>query len=417
MSSRNNASLALAVLVTAATLSIGLFMQHTRHGWPFSLHHGLGARAAPSEHAEHPAPTGPTRVAIEVAPDRLDRLGIRTEQVRRETLSRPVRAVATVVPDETRVSHVHARVSGWIEKLHVRATGASVRAGQPIAGIFSRELLASQTEYLAVRRGSVNSPKSAVVAGARSRLAVLGMSEEAIQAIEQRGEPRRLVTITSPRRGVVLHRGITVGTAVDPSTELVTIADLSRVWVFAEIPEADVPLVTRGTMAALEFPASGKPPIHAPIEFLYPTLSETTRTLRVRFTVDNPDGALRPGIFGHADLHITPRTVLTVGRDAVVDTGAEQHVFVVTGPGRFEPRKVELGLRLHDRVEVRAGLAVGEAVVASGVFLLDSESRLRASGGAGTGHAHGGAAPAEAPAGDHESHGAPSAHESHGGHP
>lgn len=413
MSSRNATSLALAVVITAATLSTGLFVQHTRHGWPFSLHHGLGARGAPSEHAEHAEhaePIGPTRVAIEVAPDRLDRLGIRTEQVRSEELSRPVRAVATVVPDETQVSHVHARVSGWIEKLHVRATGATVRAGQPIAGIFSRELLASQTEYLAVRRAAANAPKSAVLAGARSRLAVLGMSEEAIQALEQRGEPRRLVTITSPRRGVVLHRGITVGTAVDPSTELVTIADLSRVWVFAEIPEADVPLVTKGAMAALEFPASGKPPVHAPVEFLYPTLSETTRTLRVRFTVDNPDGALRPGIFGHADLHITPRTVLTVGRDAVVDTGAEQHVFVVIGPGRFEPRTVELGLRLHDRVEVRTGLKEGETVVASGVFLLDSESRLRASGGAGTGHAHGGPAPADSP-------GAPPAHEGHGGHP
>ncbi|MBL9100937.1 MAG: efflux RND transporter periplasmic adaptor subunit [Myxococcales bacterium] len=397
------------MVITAATLSTGLFVQHTRHGWPFSLHHGLGARGAPSEHAEHAEPIGPTRVAIEVAPDRLDRLGIRTEQVRSEELSRPVRAVATVVPDETQVSHVHARVSGWIEKLHVRATGATVRAGQPIAGIFSRELLASQTEYLAVRRAAANAPKSAVLAGARSRLAVLGMSEEAIQGLEQRGEPRRLVTITSPRRGVVLHRGITVGTAVDPSTELVTIADLSRVWVFAEIPEADVPLVTKGTMAALEFPASGKPPIHAPVEFLYPTLSETTRTLRVRFTVDNPDGALRPGIFGHADMHITPRTVLTVGRDAVVDTGAEQHVFIVIGPGRFEPRTVELGLRLHDRVEVRTGLEEGETVVASGVFLLDSESRLRASGGAGTGHAHGGPAPADSP-------GAPPAHEGHGGH-
>lgn len=393
-------SLALAVGLTAAALGGALLVQHTRDGWPFSLHHELADVPAAEHAGREAAPPGPTRVAIEVAPEQLEQLGVRTEVVRSETLAQPIRAVATVVPDETRVSHVHARVSGWIEELYVKSTGQSVRAGQPIAGIFSRELLASQTEYLAVLRAAASAPRSVVVQGARSRLKVFGMSEAAIEALEQRGEPRRLVTITSPRRGVVLHRGITVGTAVDPSTELVTIADLSRVWVLAEIAEADVPLVRAGVMATLSFPGSGKPPTHAAVEFLYPTLSERTRTLRVRFTIDNPDGSLRPGLYGHAELDIAPRMVLTVARDAIVDTGEEQHVFVITGPGQFEPRVVELGLRLHDRVELRSGVAEGEEIVASGVFLIDSESRLRASGGAGTGHAHGGAGSASS----HASH-------------
>lgn len=386
-------SLALASGLTAVALGGALFVQHMRDGWPFSLHHGMTDEPIAERASSEVPPPGPTRVAIEVAPERLDLLGVRTEVVRTETLAQPIRAVATVVPDETRVSHVHARVSGWIEELYVKSTGQSVRTGQKIAGIFSRELLASQTEYLAVRRAAASAPRSVVVQGARSRLKVLGMSDTAIEALDERGEPRRLVTITSPRRGVLLHRGITVGTAVDPSTELVTIADLSRVWVLAEIAEADVPLVKQGVMATLSFPGSGKPPVQAAVEFLYPTLSERTRTLRVRFTIDNPDGALRPGLYGHAELDITPRMVLTVARDAIVDTGEDQYVFVVTGPGQFEPRAVELGLRLHDRVEVRSGLGEGEEIVASGVFLIDSESRLRASGGAGTGHAHGAAEP------------------------
>ena len=391
-------SLALAAGLTAVALGGALFVQHMRDGWPFSLHHGLADEPAAELAGRTAAPPGPTRVAIAVAPERLAALGVRTEVVRAETLAQPIRAGATVVPDETRVSHVHARVSGWIEELYVKTTGQSVRAGQKIAGIFSRELLASQTEYLAVRRAAASAPRSVVVQGARSRLKVLGMSDTAIEALDERGEPRRLVTITSPRRGVLLHRGITVGTAVDPSTELVTIADLSRVWVLAEIAEADVPLVKQGVMATLSFPGSGKPPVQAAVEFLYPTLSERTRTLRVRFTIDNPDGALRPGLYGHAELDIAPRMVLTVARDAIVDTGEDQYVFAVIGPGQFEPRAVELGLRLHDRVEVLSGLHEGEEIVASGVFLIDSESRLRASGGAGTGHAHGDAgAPGASP--------------------
>jgi membrane fusion protein, copper/silver efflux system len=314
-----------------------------------------------------------------------------------QTVSEPIRTVATVVPDEARVSHVHTRVSGWIEKLYVNTTGEKVRAGQPLAGIFSQELLASQTEYLSARRAASMGPRSVVSEGGRARLKVFGMTDAEIAAIEAAGEPRRLVTVSAPRSGVVLHRGISVGTAVDPSTEIVTIADLSRVWVFAELSEGDIPSVTVGTQATLDFPASGLEPFDTKVEFLYPTLSERTRTLRVRFAVDNPTGSLRPGIFGSVVFEVEPRAVLTVSRDAVVDTGNSQHVFVVAGEGRFVPRPVELGMQFGQRVEVRKGLADGESVVASGVFLIDSESRLRASGG-GTGHAHGSAGQAS-PAG------------------
>jgi Cu(I)/Ag(I) efflux system membrane fusion protein len=399
----------IAVVTSSAlVLLIGaLLVQHLRHGWPFSLHHGMGAPAPPARVATRAADSEPQahpRAPVEIDQGQLDAIGVRIEKVQSETISEPIRAVATVVPDESRVSHVHPRVSGWIERLYVNTTGERVRAGQPLAGIFSQELLSSQAEYLAARRAAATGPRSAVVEGARARLAVLGMTDAEIRAIEASGEPRRLVTVTAPRAGVVLHRGISVGTAVDPSTEIVTIADLSRVWVLAEIPEGDIPSVQIGTTAQLGFPASGREPLEARVEFLYPTLSERTRTLRVRFAVENPGGSLRPGIYGSATFRVEPRLALTVARDAIVDTGSAQHVFVVAGEQRFVPRAVTLGARFDQRVEVREGLAEGEAVVASGVFLLDSESRLRASGG-GTGHAHGspGQADRNRPGADHGS--------------
>jgi Cu(I)/Ag(I) efflux system membrane fusion protein len=178
-----------------------------------------------------------------------------------------------------------------------------------------------------------------------------------------------------------------VGTAVDPSTALLTIADLSRVWVLAEVPEASIPAVRVGMTARLDFPASGRAPFAARVDFLYPTLTERTRTLRVRLTVANPKGTLRPGLYGSAAFESAGAPTLTVPRDAVVDTGRQQHVFVAVGD-RFEPRPVTLGVQLSDRVEVRSGLHEGDRIVAAGVFLLDSESRLRATGGMG-GHNHG----------------------------
>lgn len=371
-----------------------LLLQHFRHGWPFSLHHNQGApvQNAHTNHtpsADSAVPIRP-RAPVDVEPSRLTAAGVRTELVRRETSSRPLRAVASVVPDESRLSHVHTRVAGWIEQLSVNTTGQTVRAGQALAGIFSQELLSSQNEYLAARRAAGTGPASIVAQGARSRLKVFGMTDAEIGAIEASGEARRLVTVTAPRSGVVVHRGISVGTAVDPSTELVTIADLSSVWVLAEVPEADIPRVQRETSATLDFPGSGRAPFEGKVDFLYPTLSERTRTLRVRFVVENRTGSLRPGLYGTVEFRFEPRQALTVPRDAIVDSGDTQHVFVVEGEGRFVPRSVKLGERSEERFEVLEGLHDGESVVASGVFLIDSESRLRASGG-GTGHVHGAA--------------------------
>lgn len=409
------------VIIGCLLLGTATFIQHWRHGWPFSLHHNISTAAANTASiaaGPPPATHNESRVAITLGANEASTIGLRTEKVQLETISQPLRVVTTVVPDESRVSHVHARVAGWLEQLYINTTGQSVKAGEALAGIFSQDLFATQTEYLSALKTTQHGPQSEIVEGAKARLKVLGMSEHEIDDIRRSGTPHRLVTITAPHSGVVLQRGVTAGTAVDPSTTLLTVADLSRVWIWAEVPETGARQMTLGTVARLEFPATGRAPEDAKIDFIYPTLTERTRTLRVRFSASNSDGSLRPGVFGTANFHSEPRRALMISRDAVVDTGLSQHVFIAHGDNHFEPRKVTLGIRLPDRIEVVTGLAEGDEIVASGVFLLDSESRLRASGGAGTGHSgHGNPQPApetqpsptvsptEAPMPDHSGHG------------
>ena len=377
----------LSALGTAIVLIGILSVQHARSGWPFDRPEGTPPQASvagmePTSGVD----TRHNRVSVDAAA--AQSLDVRLETVGRESLRQTVRAVATVVPDESRMSHVHTRVAGWIEHLDVNTTGEFVKSGQPLAHIFSQELLSSQTEYLSARRNtSAAGISSAVLASGRTRLGVLGMTAAEIDEIERAGEPKRLVTVVAPRSGVVVNRGVTVGTSVDPSTTLLTIADLSRIWVLAEVPEASIPSVRIGTSAELDFAASGRAPFTARVDFVYPTLTERTRTLRVRLSALNPTGALRPGLYGTAVFQAAGQNVITVPRDAVVDTGLQQHVFVAVGD-TFEPRPVTVGVQLADRVEIREGLREGEQVVAAGVFLLDSESRLRATGGTG-GHQHG----------------------------
>jgi Cu(I)/Ag(I) efflux system membrane fusion protein len=394
----------VSVAATVAVLTALLVIQHLRHGWPFSLHMQAPAQT-PITGAALPVDSAVEgRAMVEVEEQQMDAVGLRLETVRTERVTRPLRAVAVVVPDESRIAHAHTRVAGWVEELLIDTTGEVVRTGQPLARVFSQELLSSQTEYLAARRHAAAGISSVVVESGRARLQVLGMTEAEIAGIESSAEPMRLVTVVAPASGVVLHRGISVGTSVDPSTELITIADLSTVWVVAEIPEAEGSTVSPGTHVELDFPGSGRAPFAAAVEFVYPTLSERTRTLRVRMSVPNRSGELRPGQYGTATLETAERLVLSVPRDAVVDTGRSQHVFVADESGRFEPRLVHIGARLGDRVEIRSGVAEGEEVVAAGVFLIDSESRLRASGG-GTGHLHGaGASDGESAAGAADRH-------------
>ncbi|MFZ5843597.1 MAG: efflux RND transporter periplasmic adaptor subunit [Pseudomonadota bacterium] len=377
-------SLALGAGVGLGILIVALLVQHWRHGWPFSLHHGVAAVPAPVLAATSAA-SEPDRVAVTLTASQGEHIGIRLAPVQSADVRQQLRAVATVVPDESRIMHVHARVAGWLENLHVNTTGQTVRAGDVLAEIFSQELLATQNEYLAALRSSPAEPASVVVAAAKSRLQTLGMTATEIADIERRGEAKRVITVVAPGSGVVLRRNVSVGTSVDPSTELVTLADLSQVWVLADIAESASTQVAVDTPAILRFAALGDKPLRARVAFVYPTLSERSRTLRVRFLLPNREGSLRPGLFGEAEFEAVQRKALLVPRDAVVDTGRKQYVYIASND-RYEPREVQLGMRVAEQIEILNGVAEGELLVASGVFLLDSESRLQATGSVGGEH-------------------------------
>jgi membrane fusion protein, copper/silver efflux system len=398
-------TISVGIALGAALLALLALVQHLRHGWPFSLHHDIAQAPAPTGHPHTPGREqhrAEPRTEVTLFAGQAETFGIEIEPARTQTISRSINAVATVVPDESRISHVHPRVSGWIERLHVSKTGQRVRKGQALASIFSQDLLLAQTEYLLAQK---HPSSKALSDAARTRLEVFGLTNRQIEELARTKRPEQNVTIVAPRSGIVLQRGISVGTAVDPSTRLMSVVDLSIVWVIAEITESDIPDVATGSVATLSFPATKRGPFEAEIDYVYPTLSERTRTLQVRFVVENADGELRPGSYGRVTLATEPREAVTVSRDAVIDTGFAKHVFVTTGENRFIPRTVVTGVRVDDRIEIHSGLEAGELVVSSGVFLIDSESRLRASGFAG-GHAHASASMAAEPD-PHAGHGSP----------
>ncbi|MCC6202724.1 MAG: efflux RND transporter periplasmic adaptor subunit [Gammaproteobacteria bacterium] len=338
------------------------------------------AQMAPATDAvEDPATAlpPPPRAPVTIAPAEATAIGLRIEAARNERVAESLRAVAVVVLDEAKVLHVPSPVAGWIEALPGAAVGQAVQQGEAIASVSSPELVTAQNEYLAALRDARFGPRGATLENARGRLKDLGVGDAAIAVIEASGEPLSRIDVAAPGSGVVLRRPVGIGAMVDATTELMTIADLSSVWIIAEVPESGRGLARIGTNATIDFSSSGRKAFVARIDYVYPTPEQRTRTRRVRFVVANGDGKLRPGQYGNVDFHGPSHDAVTVPRDALVEIGAGQYTWVEVAPDHFEPRSVVPGARIGDRVEIRAGLAGGDRVVAAGVFLLDAESQLQ----------------------------------------
>jgi RND family efflux transporter MFP subunit len=303
------------------------------------------------------------------------------------------------------VHHVHSRTEGWIERVFVNFTGDQVSKGQPMLTIYSPELLASQQEYLVALRArdllkgstvrGVAGDNDSLVQAARRRLELWNMTAEQIQRLETTQKAEAQVTLYSDASGFVTTRNAFPHQKVTPDTELYTIADLSRVWVLASVFENDAPSVRMGQSAAVLVPATNRR-INARVSYIQPQIEAQTRTMQVRLELPNPGLALRPEMFVDVELTSAQSQRLTVPAEAVLDSGARKVVFVAAGHGWFEPREVEIGQRLGDRIEILHGLEAGQRIVASGVFLINSESQLKAAA-SGMG-APEGAAPAPAPA-------------------
>ena len=318
-------------------------------------------------------------------------IGVRTEAVKREPLSRTIRAVAQVQVDETKIARIHVKIAGWVEKVDVDFIGKLVRKGEPLFSLYSPDLVATQQEYLIARRAEkdlgtspfaeVSQGSETLLQAARERLRLWDMSEEQIGKLDETGQVSRTTTMYSPINGFVLKREVFERTYITPETELYEIADFSTVWVNAEIYEYELPYVRLGQPARMSlsyFPGkaySGK------VVYINPTVDPTTRTVKVRLEFPNSKFQLKPDMFADVQLEISYGTQTVVPQESVLDSGSQQIVFVVLSDGYFEPRKVEVGPRLGDRIVILSGLKAGETVVASGNFLIDSESRLKSSMG------------------------------------
>jgi RND family efflux transporter MFP subunit len=327
------------------------------------------------------------RAPVMVRADRAALLGMRSEPVAVGAPAGSMHAVGRVAVDERRRHAVHARYDGYVEKLYVDFTGQAVSKGQALLAIYSPEVVAAQTEYLVALRGQARLEASAVPGvaeggaelreAARQRLRSLDMSPQDIAALEASGTPQRALTLRSPVSGVVVQKTAIEGMKVSREERLYELADLSRVWVLAEIFEKDAGGVRLGTKARVSV-GDQVDALLGVVTFVSPVVKPETRTFEARVEVDNPRGLLKPDMFADLDLALPAAPVLTVPESAVVQTGERALVFVDKGGGRYEPREVQLGARAAGGYEVRRGVSADERVVVSANFLLDSESSLRA---------------------------------------
>lgn len=355
------------------------------------------AIASADPHAAHrgasTAPSG--MVGFQADVPRLTALGFETAPVEHAAAGRVIRTVGLVGVDETRTSHVHAKVKGFVEGVHADHIGKKVKRGELLATLFSQQVVAAQLEYLALFRArhatmaalGDRGPLSgeSVLDAARTRLSLWDVPAAILQRVEATGEPVRTFGVGAPRAGTLVARQAYVGAYVEPGTEMFTIADLSKLWVQIDLYEADVASVPVGTEVALTIEGVGGP-LRAPVTFLAPTIDESTRTLRARVELDNPEGTIRPGAFVHAELQTTGGDGLFVPVDAVIQTGKRAVVFVVCGE-HVQPREVHIARSTGGRVQVLEGLKAGDRVATGAQFLLDAESRLQASGSPGGAHA------------------------------
>jgi Cu(I)/Ag(I) efflux system membrane fusion protein len=337
---------------------------------------------------EHAGTGVPGYAPVDLAAERVQRIGVKTEKADRRALTRRVRTVGVVRPDETRESHVHVKWTGWIEEFFVNFVGKTVKKGDPLFSVYSPELVTAQQEFLIALRGSAREGgvASPLVTAAREKLRLWDVPEERIAALEKGGEIQRFVTVRAPRDGTVISLMALPGMYVEPSMHLYTIADLSRVWVQVDLYEYEAPTVSVGQRASFTPVGSPATEVAAAVAFLAPTVDPMTRTVKVRLEAPNEDGDLRPGAYGTVRLETPLAEAVTIPLDSVIDTGERRIVFVALGGGAFEPRSVRLGAAGEGRVQVLEGIREGEDVVTRAQFLLDSESRLRASAGRGAGH-------------------------------
>jgi Cu(I)/Ag(I) efflux system membrane fusion protein len=328
---------------------------------------------------------------VMISPDKQQLVGVRTAMVERRPMSRTVRTVGTITYDETKLTRLHSKSEGWVEKLYVNYTGKLVEKGQPLFTIYSPDLLATQQEYLLALKSQerlaasslpeVRSGAASLVEASKKRLALWDISEKQIHDLGERGEPQRTLTLYAPHSGFVIKKDIYEGMRVMPDRELYAIADLSTVWVNVDIYESEIPFVKVGQPATIGL-SYYSDSFNGKVSYIFPYLDEKTRTAKVRLEFPNSGFKLKPEMYVNAEIKIDAGRNLAIPGESVLDSGMRKVVFIDKGNGHFEPKEVKLGARMDGYYQVLSGLEEGQRIASSSAFLLDSESRLSEAMGA-----------------------------------
>jgi len=325
---------------------------------------------------------------VKIDPVTTQSIGVRTALAEQRTLSRDIHTVGRVDYDERRIARLHPRTEGWIEELFVDTTGQSIKADAALLSIYSPQLVSTQQEYLLalsnletlrkspfedVRRGA-----ESLVAAALERLQLLDVPAHQISDLKTSREVKKQLHIHSPAKGTVINIGAREGQYVTPKTELYFIADLSRVWVFVDVFEEELPWVRVGDEAAMRVQAVPGKTFNGQLTYIYPYAERKTRTIKARLEFPNDELLLKPDIFADVTIRAQFKAkVVAVPSEAVVRSGIREKIFVVSEPGKFEPRDVVVGVTSEGWTEISEGINPGEEVVVSAQFLIDSESKLR----------------------------------------
>lgn len=313
---------------------------------------------------------------VKITPEVENNLGVRTESVRRDDLSRMINTVGYLDFDETLITHIHPRTEGWIEKLLVRAEGELVKQGQLLFELYSPALVNAQEEFLQALAGS----NKRLMQASRERLIALDIPKSQVDRLEKDRKVSQYIKFFANQSGVLSALNVREGMYIQPITDVMSIANLDRVWLLAEVFERQANWVRIGITAEATLPSMPGEVMQGKVEYIYLDLDPKTRTLRVRLRFDNPDRTLMPKMYAHVTIQGEPKQgVLGIPRQALIREGSEERVILALGGGRFRARTVVSGIESGDRVEITSGLAEGDLVVVSSQFLIDSESSLKAS--------------------------------------
>lgn len=348
--------------------------------------HGAPIAPAPAQvkeqSVEEEAPT------VEIAAEKQQMIGVKTASVSVKPFMKTIRTVGRIEYDERRVSMVNTKIDGWIERLYVDYVGRYVTKGEPLAEIYSPELVATQQEFINLMKwrnaksqdniGSMLSRDAeTIIEAAKRRFRLWDITDEQIKKIEETEKPIRTLTIYSPVSGYVADKKVHQGMKIVSGEIIVTVADLSSLWILADIYEYEMPLIKAGQAAKISLSYFPGKEFISKIDYIYPSLAGETRTTKVRFTIPNPGMQLKPQMFTNVEIKVDLGKRLVVPDDAVIDTGARQIVYVDKGEGNFEPREVKVGLKADGLAEILQGLKAGEKIASSANFLIDSEAQLK----------------------------------------